>query len=114
MNTFLLRSGELIPMRFAIPVTSIDPMRKFFLRLASRAIKYYQVVVKLSLEQLTSKDNREYSRVVPSLIGMLSNEYIEKVQRFRTGLLETLEATRIEDSVFSGDGSDPGEEGVSL
>lgn len=70
---YVLRPGEVIPLAVQLPPTSIAPLRKYFLKLASAGLSYYSVVTKLELEQTTSGGYR-YSVVKPSMTLKLSDD----------------------------------------
>lgn len=70
---YLLRENSILPVLVALPPTSIQPLRKFMLRLASEGIPYYAVTTKLGLNRV-SGEKFTYSVADPKLGKRLSPE----------------------------------------
>lgn len=78
---YLLRPGAVLPMIVSLPVTSIQPLRTYFLHLASAAKSYYEVVTRLELERQQS-NGMTWSTVVPSVVSYLTPEQVGPVRSF--------------------------------
>lgn len=62
---FILQPQGVLPVTVALPPTSIQPLRKYFLRLASAGVPYYGVTTKLGLKRVTGQYT--YSVVEPRM-----------------------------------------------
>lgn len=92
---FVVREQEFLPISISCPPTSLDNMRKYFLRLAGRGIAFYHIITKFTLAQDRNKDGVEYSVVVPSMVRMLNDAEIEAVSRYRESIQPALQRTRL-------------------
>lgn len=70
---YLLQPHGILPLMLNLPPTSIQPLRKYLVRLASARIPYYAVSTKFTLKKETAGSNN-YSTVVPSMGERLSPE----------------------------------------
>ena len=70
-------AGQQLPLLFRLPATSIAPMRKYFLRLASAGIPSYGITTILGLEQVMGRGANRYSRVKPTVGRRLTDEQVE-------------------------------------
>lgn len=95
---FILREEDLLPIAIPLPPTSLGPMKKFFVRLTSKAIPYYGALIGLSLEKDKNDAGIEYAKVVPSFKEKLSAEQKEIVKKYSEQLRPTFESARIDDS----------------
>jgi hypothetical protein len=68
---FLLREGDAWPLRIRCGAGSLRPVSQFIRRLT---VPQYRAVVKLSLKSERSQGNIEFSQIVPTLVGVLSEE----------------------------------------
>ena len=71
---FLLRPDDLLPIVVQAPSTSIQPMRRYLLRLASQGLPYWSVVTSLGLEKASSATGIAYSRITPRSSGPVPEE----------------------------------------
>ena len=71
---FLLRANDLLPIVVQAPSTSIQPMKKYLLRLASQGLPYWSVMTKLSLEKANSASGISFSRISPKSSGPVPEE----------------------------------------
>lgn len=60
----LLLPGELLPVKLEIPATSLQNVKKYFMRLASKAIIYHDVVTEFTLEEDRNDKGVKFSKVV--------------------------------------------------
>lgn len=78
---YMLRPNDVIPVAVGLPVSSIQPLRKYFLRLASASKSFYEVVTRLELERKEDGGMR-WSVVVPSVAAELNAEQTEAARNF--------------------------------
>lgn len=87
---FMLRRDDLLPLAMFLPPTSIGPVRKYFMRLASKGVPYYGVVTTLGLDQTKNATNIEYSIVTAEMAGPLSDEDRASVKAYAESIQESL------------------------
>jgi hypothetical protein len=89
---FVLRPHTILPIVVSLPPTSIQPLRKYLMRLVGNSVPYYGAVTRFGLERIQS-GGFTWSVVVPSLARVLTDEELEASKRysdaFRTGLNQT-------------------------
>lgn len=73
---FLLMQGQMLPHAVFVPPTSIQPVKKYLLRLASMGLMFCDVVTRLALEKTKNTGGITFSRIVPSMARRL--EEVEK------------------------------------
>ena len=71
---FLLRASDLLPIVIQAPSTSIQPIKKYLLRLASQGLPYWSVMTKLSLEKASNGAGIAFSRISPQAAGPVPEE----------------------------------------
>lgn len=91
---FLVRPGEFLPISVSCPPTSLDALRKFFLRLSGKGLLFNHVVVSLSLGSDKNKDGIKYSTVQPSLVRMLNDREVDMMDQYCTAIQPSLEHVR--------------------
>jgi len=79
---FLLRPDDLLPIVVQAPSTSIQPVRRYLLRLASQGMPYWSVVTRLSLERAQSGTGIGYSRIQPQSGGAVSEEQRQQLEEY--------------------------------
>lgn len=93
---FILRKEGILPLVLSAPPTSIQPIRKYFLRLASAGESYMNVVTKFSLERTKNDGGIQYSRMVPSLARKLTDDEKTKIRAYATSIKPALESVQIQ------------------
>lgn len=78
---FLIRPGTILPVVVTLPPTSIQPLRKYFLRLANEGTAYYGVVTELSLKQQQSGSMR-WSTVELKMVRKLDAAELSAVKDY--------------------------------
>lgn len=78
-NLYLFMEDEFFPKLLRVPPTSLDPVKKYLIKLASKRIPFYAVETKLELEQ-DSNDSFEYSVLKPSVSRILEDEEREEIK----------------------------------
>ena len=71
---FLLRASDLLPIVIQAPSTSIQPIKKYLLRLASQGLPYWSVLTSLSLEKGANSAGIAFSRISPKSAGPIPEE----------------------------------------
>jgi hypothetical protein len=71
---FLLRASDLLPIVIQAPSTSIQPIKKYLLRLASQGLPYWSVLTSLSLEKGSNSAGIAFSRIAPKSAGPIPEE----------------------------------------
>ena len=71
---FLLRASDLLPIVIQAPSTSIQPIKKYLLRLASQGLPYWSVMTSLSLEKGANSAGIAFSRISPKSAGPIPEE----------------------------------------
>jgi hypothetical protein len=59
----LVRPDEVLPCLLTVPPTSLKPAQQYFMALLARAIPYWSVVTKISLERAKNEDGIDYARM---------------------------------------------------
>ena len=84
---FLLRASDLLPIVIQAPSTSLQPIKKYFLRLANKSLPYWSVITSLSLEKASNGAGIAFSRIVPNSPGpvpeeqqKILKEYVEAIR----------------------------------
>ena len=72
---FLLRASDLLPIVIQAPSTSIQPIKKYLLRLASQGLPYWSVMTSLSLEKGSNSAGIAFSRISPKSAGPNPEEH---------------------------------------
>jgi hypothetical protein len=70
----ILQKDDLVPIILVAPPTSVGELRKYFLRLASRALAFCDVVTELTLTATVSKTGMKHSVVSPAVAEQLDDE----------------------------------------
>lgn len=91
-HLYVIRPGGVLPMVVTLPPTSINPMRQYFLRLASESLPYYGVVTSLGLEAQSSGAYR-WSTVKPRLVERLDAPAAEASKAYGEQLSANLPAS---------------------
>lgn len=92
---FVIREQEFLPIAISCPPTSLDNMRKYFLRLAGRGILFNHVVTRFVLAQERNRDGVGYSVIVPSMTRMLNDIEIESIERYCEAIAPALAQARV-------------------
>ena len=79
---FLLRSTDLLPIVIQAPSTSIQPVKKYLLRLASQGFSYWSVLTSLSLEKGTNATGISFSRIVPKSSGPVPEDQRSQLDEY--------------------------------
>lgn len=98
---FLLREGEHLPIVVNTPPSSLGNVKKLMLRLTSKGIPYWTVLISLALERDKNADGISYSKVTALPIGTIAQDDLERLSEYRDAILPSLRQVRV-DEVMSG------------
>lgn len=104
---FLLREGDMLPLVIALPPTSINNVKKYFLRLASKSIPYWGVITTLTLEKTKNANGIPYAKVVPVLDSVLDEETKARVKAYAETIRPTLKKTSIKPEDYLAEADQP-------
>ena len=79
---FLLRASDLLPIVIQAPSTSLQPIKKYLLRLANKSLPYWSVITSLSLEKGSNGAGIAFSRIVPNSAGPVPEEQRELLAEY--------------------------------
>lgn len=79
---FFLMEGRTLPLTVSLAPTSIQPLRKYFLRLAGNGTPYYGVTTKLKLRKEQGEGSIKYSVAEPAMGVRLSPEMRAEAKAF--------------------------------
>jgi len=83
LAAFMLTEGDTLPYFMPLPPMSIRPMRDYFARLTQKAIPFWAVETKLSLEQDKNRNSIRYSKAAPGLGRILNAAERERIMTYR-------------------------------
>lgn len=92
---FILQPDNLLPLALFAPPTSIGPIKRYFMRLSTRGIRYYEVVTALSLTHAESNGGITYSQVEPRLVGRLSADDAARVKAYSDSIQDALATVQV-------------------
>lgn len=78
---FLLGTQGFLPIVVTLPPMSLAPAKKYLLNLAGGGLRFNQVVTRLELEKVSGGGN-PYSKVIPTLSGVLGEEEAAKAKAY--------------------------------
>ncbi|MFA4909111.1 MAG: hypothetical protein WC583_05600 [Candidatus Omnitrophota bacterium] len=93
---FIVRENDILPLVLTLPPTSIKPAKQYFMRLASKGIKYTHAVTRITLEKAKSGDGITYSKAAFALVKQLEPAIYEKIDAFTESIRPMLETVAIE------------------
>lgn len=91
---FMLLPRNLIPVLFTLPPTSIVPMRKYLLKLASEGLPSFAVTTVFKLEKTKNNDGVEYSKASPWMGRELEENEIEQVRAYVKSIGPSIHSSR--------------------
>lgn len=80
---FMLQPDDLLPLLVTLPPTSLGAGRKYFQRLASRAIPYYGVVTDLGLEVDKNATGVKYSKALITVAEVMEPDQRERFRQLK-------------------------------
>jgi len=100
----MVRAGDVLPFVVNVPTTSLygkstTTCRKYFMRLSSKAVPFYDVESVLTLEKDKSVDGISFSRIAFNAARQLDEASRESVRLWRAKLVGALDGVSVKDSV---------------
>jgi len=108
----MVRAGDVLPFVVSVPTTSLfgkapTTCRKYFMRLSSKGLPYYDVESVLTLEKDKSVSGIAFSRIAFNVSRQLDEPSRESVRLWRAKLAGALESVSVKDnSVDTGKASE--------
>ena len=93
---FIVRENDILPLVLTLPPTSIKPAKQYFMRLASKGIKYTHAVTKITLEKAKSGEGITYSKAAFALVKQLEPAVCTKIDAFTESIRPMLETVAVE------------------
>lgn len=93
---FIVRENDILPLVLTLPPTSIKPAKQYFMRLASKGIKYTHAVTRITLEKAKSGEGITYSKAAFALVKQLEPAVCTKIDAFVESIRPMLETVTIE------------------
>lgn len=99
---FVMQKDNILPVVVSVPPTSIAPIKKYFMRLASQDRPYHAAITSLALVTAQNKKGLKYSQIVPSIVAPLTPEEAAIVRSYSTTIRGSLNQVTLEQSDVSG------------
>jgi hypothetical protein len=93
---FIVRENDILPLVLTLPPTSIKPAKQYFMRLASKGIKYTHAVTRITLEKAKSGEGITYSKAAFALVKQLEPAVCTKIDAFTESIRPMLETVAVE------------------
>lgn len=93
-----LRQDTMLPMMISLPPTSIQPSKKYFLRLVSNGYPFYGVTTQLRLEQAKNAGGTSYSVATLDMGRALEPAELQKVQLIGQAMRDLFAMTSVQDA----------------
>jgi hypothetical protein len=87
----VIQQDDLVPLLLSAPPTSLQNLRRYFLRLASKAVPYYGVVSRFTLNKTKSKGGIDYAQIEANGVETLEPEDLDKMRAYAQALGSALE-----------------------
>jgi len=87
-NFLLLLPNQMIPVKLDAPPTSLQNLRKYFLRLASFSCPFNKVITNFSLSKDKNDKGIEYSKIEVKMQKKLSDIEVKSVLDFSNALIK--------------------------
>lgn len=93
---FIVRENDILPLVLTLPPTSIKPAKQYFMRLASKGIKYTHAVTRITLEKAKSGEGITYSKAAFALVKQLEPAVCTKIDAFVESIRPMLETVAVD------------------
>lgn len=87
-----------LPVVVSVPPGSLGEVRKAFLRLSGKGLRYMQVVHKLLLEPAKNADGIKYAKVVPKMVRKLTDEELATISAYAAAVMPAFNKITIDDA----------------
>lgn len=92
---FILTPGRVLPYLLSLPITSVKPMRKYNLDLASKRQTYWSVVTSWRLERTENRDGIDYSVAIPKRVRELDAQEKAAIAAYRDVMRPVLDRVSV-------------------
>ena len=92
---FLLKPDSLLPIVVVLPPTSLQPFKKYLMRLTSAAVAYSRVETEIKLEKESNTDGIDYARAVFKATQRLDPASAKFVSEYAKSMRGAFEGTEI-------------------
>jgi hypothetical protein len=93
---FVLREGEFLPILVNVPPSSLGAVTKLLLRLTSKGVPYFGVVVELGLARDKSGDGITYSKITIAPVGTVASEDMPRIEQYRAAIVPALRQVKLD------------------
>lgn len=90
---FMVRAESILPLLVKVPPSSLKPIRKYMMRLASAPAPFYGVITSLGLEKTRNAQGIVYMQIVPTMRARLNQEDADRMRSYGGELQYALGAT---------------------
>lgn len=87
-----------LPVVVSVPPGSLGEVRKAFLRLSGKSLRYMQVVFKLVLEAAKNADGIKYAKVVPKMVRRLTDEEMTTIANYAAAVMPAFNKITIDEA----------------
>lgn len=98
---FLVTEGGIIPFLLICPPTSLEPIKKYLLRLTSAKKPYYSVVTRFALIKDKNKDGIQFSKLAVGMAGALSEEQTAKIKAYADKIRPALDEINLTEAEYA-------------
>jgi len=95
-RVYLLRSGDLFPILFTLPPTSIKSLSDYLKRVITRGLKSCKVITKVTLKKVQNNTGIAYSQAQFSILSVLDAETEEQMDIYSKNIKATTRELQIE------------------
>lgn len=99
---FVLQPGEVLPTVIPVPPTSLQNMKKFMLKLASKGVKYSHCILSFGLEEAKNKKGIAYSKIAPSVVSMLPDNAKAQIDNYIVSLRDSFSSVQVQQDEVAG------------
>lgn len=96
-SLFLLRESDILPMRVNVPVGSLGDFNKWLAQISNEGVCFNECLVKFHLEKEKNRNGTDFAKLVPQLIGPLSDDAVASLSEYAKLLKATFERAADED-----------------
>lgn len=91
-NVFILREEEMLPLVLTLPPTSLREFNSLMMRLASRGVPYYGVVIDFSLKKVERDGVPAYAQAQFGVVSQLDRQHVNRMAEYHEVMVPILRA----------------------
>lgn len=88
---FILMPDMILPVVLMVPPTSLKPLKKYTLALATKATVYWKVLTSITLEKTKNKEGTDYALAKFKAAGPIPADLVEMIATYRKNIAPMLE-----------------------